>query len=130
MKQCVVTVELMTAERGLVRVFEKTLLHSIAKEKIEAAALDSRAIENICGVCEWDLAIIVWNNLQGEDRYLAVYFPAGPAYRAMAQYFQIDAGVLRRATTPQEVSRLCEEQDRYYAKALQALGLQPQNDDI
>ena len=123
MTQCVVTVEVMTAEWDLVSVFEKSLQRAIAKGTIEAAACDSRAIAKLDDVCEWDMAITVWNNREDEDRYLAVYFPAGIACQAIAQHFQIDAGVLRRATTLAEVRRLCSEQERQHAKAMQALGL-------
>ncbi|WP_213781749.1 hypothetical protein [Caballeronia sp. dw_276] len=123
MKQCVVTVEVMTAEWGLVQVFQKSLQHDIAKGKIGAAAMDPRAIAELDAVNPWDLAITVWNDVEDEDRYLAVYFPASTACQAIAKHFQIDAGLLRRATTPAEVHRLCSEQERHYAKAMQPLGL-------
>ena len=123
MKQCVVTVEVMTAEWDLVRVFQKSLQHDIAKAKIDAAAMDPRAIADLDAVHPWDLAITVWNDVEDEDRYLAVYFPAGTACQAIAKHFQIDLGFLRRATTPAEVHRLCSEQELRYAKAMKALGL-------
>jgi hypothetical protein len=123
MKQCVVTVEVMTPEWDLVRVFQKSMQHENAKGKIEAAAMDPRAIAEFNAIHPWDLAITVWNDIEDEKRYLAVYFPVSTACQAIAKHFQIDAGLLRRATTPTEVHHLCSEQDRHYVKAMQALAL-------
>jgi hypothetical protein len=85
------------------------------------------AIADLNAVSPWDLAVTVWNDIEDGDRYLAVYSPAGVACRGIAQHFHYDAETLRQAAAPTEVTRVCAEQARYYAKAMQALGLQNTN---